>query len=230
MTVTAIIVAAGQGLRMETAVRKQYMALNGEPILVHTLRVFGGVEAVGHICLVVPAEDIEFCRTYLFDQVTSRQKKTLVAGGKERQDSVFNGLQTIADRDGIVLVHDGVRPLVSVDIINACIQEAKRSGACITGIPAFDTLKRLTGDNQIEETLDRQPIWMAQTPQAFSLDILRRAHQQAAAEGYRATDDAMLVERLGQPVNMVLGSRMNIKITTQEDLALAEALVAAETR
>jgi 2-C-methyl-D-erythritol 4-phosphate cytidylyltransferase len=91
-------------------------------------------------------------------------------------------------------------------------------------------LKRLTGDNQIEETLDRQPIWMAQTPQAFSLDILRRAHQQAAAEGYRATDDAMLVERLGQPVNMVLGSRMNIKITTQEDLALAEALVAAETR
>jgi 2-C-methyl-D-erythritol 4-phosphate cytidylyltransferase len=230
MTATAIIVAAGQGLRMEAAVRKQYMALNGEPVLVHTLKAFCSADVIQQICLVVPAEDMAFCKEYLIDRVAHPERITLVAGGKERQDSVFSGLQAVTDRSGIILVHDGVRPFISVDLINACIREAERSGACLAGIPAFDTLKQLTDDQIIEKTLDRRRIWLAQTPQAFAFDILLRAHIQADAEGYRATDDAMLVERLGNPVKMVHGSRMNLKITTQEDLALAEALVAMAMR
>jgi 2-C-methyl-D-erythritol 4-phosphate cytidylyltransferase len=228
MKVTAIIVAAGQGLRMEAAVRKQYMALKGEPILLHTLRAFCSAPAVQEICLVVPEEDMAFCSEYLLPRLSARQRIQLVAGGAERQDSVFNGLQAVSDPDRIILVHDGVRPFISIDLINACIQETMRSGACLAGIPAFDTLKQLTDDHTIEKTLDRQGIWLAQTPQAFTFDILSRAHKKAAAEGYRATDDAMLVERLGKPVKMVHGSRMNIKITTKEDLKLAEALAATE--
>ena len=223
--VWAIIVAAGQGRRLGDPVRKQYQVVAGLPVIAHTLRVFDACTIVDEMVLCVPREDIEFCREKLIKPANTTKNITLVPGGDSRQNSVFNGLQAIDANDGIIVIHDGVRPFITPDQIAACVKGAEDYGACILGIPAFDTLKRVKDNDSIIETVDREGIWMAQTPQAFRSDLIIRAHRQARQKGHRATDDASLLERLGVDVKIIRGSRNNVKITDQDDLQLARTLL-----
>ena len=222
--VYAIIVAAGKGLRLKGALRKQYITLDGIPILRHTLNKFDSCEQVNQIIVVAPKEDLDFCRNEILISAKLQKDVHLVAGGAERQDSVLSGLNAIESEDGIVLIHDGVRPFVRQSHLVACINGAAEFGACILGIPAFDTVKKVSSTNEITQTLKRDNLWLAQTPQAFQLKLIKKAHETAKQEGFIGTDDASLVERLGEVVKIIPGSRSNMKITDQEDLELAQAL------
>ena len=223
--ISALIVAAGQGVRMGSSQRKQYLQLYGSPVLVHTLRAFDRCPDIRSILVVVPPTEMDYCNNEILPAAAPKSPVKLIAGGRRRQDSVFNGLQCLGDGPGLVLIHDGVRPLVPMKLIHNCIQGALQWGACIPGVQAVDTLKQTDAQGNILGTLPRESIWMAQTPQAFSLPIIRRAHLEARRQGLEATDDASLVEALGVPVHVISGSRENIKITTPEDMAYAEALL-----
>lgn len=223
--VDAIIVAAGKGIRMNDSVRKQYIVLDGVPILKHTLKIFDSCQLVSQIILVIPKEDFDFCRNDILMPAKLQKNINLVAGGAERQDSVYNGLQIIKPDDGIVVIHDGVRPFVRQAQLVACIKGAAEFGACIIGIPAFDTVKQVNAKNEIVQTHRRETMWLAQTPQAFRAKLITKAHEAAIQDGFIGTDDASLVERLGQNVKIIPGSRSNIKITSQEDLELARAIL-----
>ena len=225
--VSAIIVAAGKGIRMDDKIRKQYLWLGDCPILNYTLRVFASCNLIDKIFLVVDREDFDFCHKNILSALKPQKKVILVAGGEERQDSVYNGLMAIDDNpESIIVIHDGVRPFLSSEQLTACISGAQESGACILGIPAYDTVKKVNNSGYIDQTLERGFIWLAQTPQAFKYDVIRKAHENARKEGYTGTDDALLVERLGKRVKIIKGSRYNIKITTREDLLLAQAIKA----
>jgi 2-C-methyl-D-erythritol 4-phosphate cytidylyltransferase len=225
MSVSAIIVAGGKGIRMGAATRKQYMLLAGKPVVCHTIEVFDACSCIEEIYLVVPPDDLDTCSERWISSLTLHKRIHLVAGGIERQDSVYRGIQSVSvQRCEIVVIHDAVRPFASSRIIEACVEEARVSGACIVGMPAMETAK-LVHSGQIERTLDRNTIWMAQTPQAFDLSLIRTAHENARSERFTGTDDAMLVERLGRKVRIIPGSRLNMKITTPEDLALAEGIL-----
>jgi len=223
--VYAIIVAGGKGIRMSDALRKQYIALDGIPILTRTLSVFNHCDLIDQIIVAVPEEDIEFCRSQIIAAADLQKEISLVIGGPQRQDSVYNSLKTIEADDGIVLIHDGVRPFVKPAHLVACIKEAKKHGACILGIPAFDTVKHVNAKNEIIRTPQRDILWLAQTPQAFQVHLIKNAHLTAKQEGFIGTDDASLVERLGAVVKIIPGSRCNIKITDPEDLQLARAIL-----
>ena len=223
--VAAIIVAAGKGVRMQDSKRKQYLPLAGLPIIAHTLTIFGNCDLVDHIYLIIPRDDFVFCRERILNRIKPAAKVTLVAGGARRQESVYRGLQQLDPGCRIVVIHDGVRPFVQPDQITACISGAQKIGACILGIPAYDTLKQVDQSGNIVNTTARDAIWLAQTPQAFRYDLIKKAHEQARLDGYQGTDDASLVERLGAPVRIIRGSRSNIKITTKEDLEIARALL-----
>lgn len=226
--VTAIIVAAGQGRRMEGDRRKQYLSLAGLPILTRTLMVFHRCDAVDEIVLVVPEDDIDFCRETILKPEGLSRNITLSPGGERRQDSVFNGLKEVNPSCRIVVIHDGVRPFVQNDQIIACIDGARQFGACILGVPAYETLKQVDPSDHIIRTLKRDDVWLAQTPQAFGHDLIRKAHDRARIENYTATDDASLVEKLGATVKIVKGSRRNIKITVKEDLEMARWVLSEE--
>ncbi len=221
--VSVIIVAAGKGTRMGAATRKQYLSLSGVPIVGITLGVFDGCDAIQGIFLVIPENDFDFCRDEVLVPLNLQNRVTLVPGGATRQDSVYKGLSALDDPGGIVLIHDGVRPFVRHEEIMACIRAAEADGACILGLPAFDTLKGVNAAGYIEQTFERAGVWLAQTPQAFQYELICRAHESAIAEGFTGTDDASLVERMGKAVRVISGSRYNIKITTPEDLRIAAA-------
>lgn len=224
MSVSAIIVAGGKGIRMGTVTRKQYMLLAGKPIVCHTLEVFNACSCIEEIYLVVPPDDLATCSEKWISSQAFHKRMHLVAGGVERQDSVYRGIQAVSGRRcEVVVIHDAVRPFVNSDMIEACVDVARVSGACIVGMPVMDTAKQVNS-GQIERTLDRNVIWMAQTPQAFDLNLIRTAHENARMDRFMGTDDAMLVERLGRKVCIIAGSRLNMKITTPEDLALAEMI------
>jgi 2-C-methyl-D-erythritol 4-phosphate cytidylyltransferase len=222
---SAIIVAAGQGLRMGGPVSKQYLSLAGVPILGRTLNVFEKSGLFEEIIVVVGAADKEHCARQVFDKTKMARSVRIVAGGRDRQESVYNGLEASNGHDDdTVLIHDGVRPFVSEDTLVQCLEAVKTHGTCIAAVPACDTLKQIGANGRITETLPRDAVWLAQTPQGFRLGQIRAAHRQARQEGFVGTDDAQLVERLGQTVMVVPGSRVNIKITTPDDLLLAEAI------
>jgi 2-C-methyl-D-erythritol 4-phosphate cytidylyltransferase len=225
MMVSAIIVAAGKGQRMHTGIRKQYLPIAGRTVLGHTLNKIDACEDIDSIYLVVPEEDFAYCRKKVLSPANLRKPAHLVAGGKQRQNSVYNGLEALEQKRGLVVVHDGVRPLIEPQQISSCIAVAQDNGACILGIPAFDTIKRVDDANTIETTINRECLWLAQTPQVFRYNILHRAHRKAITDGYAGTDDALLVERIGYRVKIISGSKTNLKITTTEDLAIAEALL-----
>jgi len=226
----ALIVAAGEGVRMGSHTRKQYLPLNGKPVLLHTLEVFDSCPAIQTIFLVLPPGDLGYCEETVLKPGFLEKPICMVSGGPTRQDSVHNGLTAIdrkSERDlhDIVVIHDGVRPLVTGRQIGACIDAASASGACILGVPASDTLKQVDTSGCITQTVKRDMVWQAQTPQVFRFDLIRNAYHQAKQTGYRATDDASLLENLGHPVSIVTGSRYNIKITHEEDLKTAEAIL-----
>jgi len=228
--ISGIIVAAGKGVRMNRTVRKQYLNLEGQPILCHTLEAIGGCNIIDEIVLVVPEEDFDYCRRHILPVSGLEKKTTLVAGGPERQDSVYSGLLAVEESDDIVVIHDGVRPFIQQQSLVDCVENAKRFGACILGIPASDTIKNVSSSGFIDGTLDRETMWLAQTPQAFRYRIIKEAHDAARRDGYRATDDALLVERLGHKVKIVRGDRYNLKITTAEDLVIASAILQTRSK
>ena len=225
--VSAIIVAAGQGTRMQGEQRKQYLSLAGIPILARTLAVFDKCDPIKQIILVIPQDDFNFCQENILEPAGLTLKIIMAPGGERRQESVFNGLKEVDTTCSIVVIHDGVRPFVQNEQLIECIDGARESGACIMGVPAYETLKQVDASAHILRTLKRDDVWLAQTPQAFRHDLIRKAHDRARMEGYSATDDACLVERLGAPVKIITGSRNNIKITIKEDLEMANWLLAS---
>ncbi|WP_432822981.1 2-C-methyl-D-erythritol 4-phosphate cytidylyltransferase [Trichloromonas sp.] len=226
MSVIVLIPAAGMGRRMQASLNKQYLALDERPILAHTLTLFDDHPRVDHIYIISPADEIPYCRREVVQRFGFRKVRDVIAGGAERQDSVRNGLRAChAGEDDIVLIHDGVRPFFPPRLLEAVIDTAARVGGCVVGVPVKDTIKEVA-DGLITGTPERGRLWQAQTPQGFRFPLILDAHEQALFEGWRGTDDASLVERLGLPVAMLEGSYRNIKITTPEDLVLARAFLA----
>lgn len=209
---------------MNRPLAKQYLTLGQDPILLHTIKAFETCDRIDQLVVVVPESDLDYCRDRILTGTSGRLPITLAAGGSERQESVQRGLAHLGDETAVVVIHDGVRPFIEPDQIAQCIDEAAAHGACILGLPVTDTLKQ-TQDGFIQSTVDRSSLWRAQTPQAFRLALIREAHAKASAGNVHVTDDAALMERLGQPVKIIPGNRSNIKITTPEDLAYARLLV-----
>lgn len=210
---------------MQTPVNKPFLLLQGMPVIVHTLQVFDSCNEVGEIILVCAEGEKTIFEDLLFRHEIKKVTR-IVSGGAERQDSVFNGLQAVAADTGIVLVHDGARPLVDAAIIQNVIAAAENCGAAIAAVSVKDTVKTVDDGGLVVETLDRSRLYQAQTPQGFRYDVIMKAYEQARAAGFLGTDDAMLVERMGVRVQVAPGAYENIKITTAEDLILAEAFLA----
>ncbi|MEK5419652.1 MULTISPECIES: 2-C-methyl-D-erythritol 4-phosphate cytidylyltransferase [Paenibacillus] len=218
-SVGVVIVAAGRGTRMGTAESKQYLLLQGKPIIVHTLEVFQQHELISEIVLVTGEEDIKRCREWI--QLYKLDKvKAIVTGGSERQHSVHKGLLKLTTQ--WVMVHDGVRPFVQPNEIEACYERAKQMGASVLAVPVKDTIKQVDNEGQVLSTPDRRSLWAIQTPQTFRLSDLLEAYAAAERDGFLGTDDSSLAERAGIPVSVVEGSYRNIKITTPDDLDYAE--------
>ena len=225
MRVNAVIVAAGEGKRMGGNVPKVFLPLGGRPLILHTLSRFAASQ-VRRVILVAAAQELSRCEQWIrSDPELSGLDWTLQAGGPRRQDSVSRGLERLDDDCEIVIIHDGARPLVSPGLIDRCVEAAGREGAVVVSIPVRDTIKIVSESRRVQSTPPRDSLREIQTPQAFRVEIIREAHLQADREGIEATDDAMLVERLGKSVTLLEGERTNIKITTPEDFLLAEALI-----
>jgi 2-C-methyl-D-erythritol 4-phosphate cytidylyltransferase len=223
--VTVLIPAAGMGKRMGKAVAKQFLPLGDKPMLAHTLLAFQRSSDIDEIIPILSQEDMEICLREIIERYHITKVKTLVVGGKERQESVSHGLQKLEKNASIVLVHDGVRPFVTQEMIREVVEHA-RKGECVTvGVPLKDTIKEVDDQGMVRQTLDRSRLWSIQTPQAFPAKILKHAYEESARHSSFGTDDAMLVERAGGKVRVILGSYENIKITTQEDLILAEEIL-----
>jgi 2-C-methyl-D-erythritol 4-phosphate cytidylyltransferase len=227
MDAVAILVAAGRGERMEAERPKAFLDLGGEPLLLRAARAFEAAPSVGRLVAVVPDAQAETARQLL---APLPKLLAVVAGGERRQDSVLAGLGQVPDGfEGVVLVHDAARPLVDVELIEAVAQQAAATGAALPVLPLVDTVKRVRG-GRVVETLDRAELGGAQTPQGFRCALLREACEAARRAGLAVTDEAMAVERLGHAVYAVPGSKRNRKITTPDDLAWAEAVVAGILR
>src|SRR6266446_3687292 len=237
MKVFVIVPAAGLGTRMgppsvaktkKKALSKQFKGRRGVPILLHTLRKFVAAPEVYEIIVALRKDEIAGFRTQLEKQYPEilNKRLQLVEGGEHRQDSVASALAAVAaDADDIVLIHDGVRPFVTLEIIAEVIAAARKHGAAIAGMPAMDTVKQVERTAEgalIKTTIPRASVVMAQTPQGFRYDILKKAFDEAAAVGFLGTDEASLIERAGHPVAVVMGSPRNLKITTPADMELAE--------
>ncbi len=225
----AIIVAGGKGLRMGSDTKKQYLKICDIPVLTKTLHVFDKCSFIHHLILVVPKEDTTYCKQQILDPYNFGKSVLITKGGNERQDSVFQGLKMAkkyvkSPNKAIVLIHDGVRPFISEQLIKNCVEKAITKGACIPGIKIVETIKKVKEGDLIQETVNREKFYTAQTPQAFKLSLLLHAYEHAQKNDFVGTDDASLVERMGTSVCIVEGLKTNIKITTPEDLVFAEYL------
>ena len=219
MNVTAIIAAAGAGRRMKSDRPKQLLTLDDTPILIYTVRKFDSCRLISRILDAAPQESVDEVRRLIAGAGFSKPV-SVVQGGARRQDSVAVAMQHLSPETTIVAVHDAVRPFVKVDEIEAVIAEAEKSGAAVLAIPIVDTVKQIRKE-VIDSTLTREHLVLAQTPQAFRIEILTEAFERARRDEYYGTDESSLVERLGLPVAVVRGSERNIKITRPDDLALA---------
>lgn len=220
--VGAVIVAAGRGSRMGTAVSKQFLLLQGKPVAVHTLEAFQHHERIGEIVLVVGAGDVETCTGWVREYGLSKVK-AVIAGGGERQHSVHLGLKELETE--WVMVHDGVRPFVESAEIETCYAQAQRTGASVLAVPVKDTIKQVDAEGMVTATPDRRSLWSIQTPQTFRLNDLLQAYEAAERDGFLGTDDSSLAERIGIRVSVAEGSYRNIKLTTPEDLDYAEYIL-----
>jgi len=225
MKADAIIVSAGKGQRFMTGRKKQFFSLGGKPILAHTLDPFDACPLIQSIFLVVGQEDQDYCLKEIIEKYKYRKISRVIPGGKQRQDSVKNGLDALPAHSEIVVIHDGVRPFVAKEMIEDSIHSAIRFGAAIIAMPVKDTIKMAQADGTVLKTLDRESLYQAQTPQTFQTPLIREAYLRAFDDNFVGTDDASLVERLGKKVHILPGSYTNIKITTLEDLMLAELIL-----
>jgi len=225
MKADAIVVSAGKGQRFAEGRKKQFLALAGKPILAHTLDKFETCPLIRSICLVVALEDMDYCLKEIVEEYRFHKISQIVPGGKQRQESVKNGIEALPGDTEIVAIHDGVRPLVTREIIEESIHAAARFQAVVIAIPVKDTIKQVDPKGIVLKTLDRETLWQVQTPQTFQAKVIREAFHRAMEDGFLGTDDASLVERLGVEVHVLPGSYTNIKITTPDDLALAEVFL-----
>lgn len=219
---TAIIMAAGKGKRMQTAVSKQFLPVCGKEILAWTVDVFEKSPLVDTILLMASADGKEDVQ-HLWDSYGWKKVAAVLEGGKERQNSVANGLAAVGEETDIVLIHDGVRPFVTEEMIADSIVAAQAYGGAVIGVPAKDTIKVCSADGLAVETPDRSALWQIQTPQTFQRSLIVDAYEKAEKDGFLGTDDASVAEFAGHQVKVVMGSYRNIKITTKEDLVIAEA-------
>jgi len=231
LKVTVLVPAAGSGTRMGSGARKQFLLLGGMPILAHTLRRLEQVPEVVEVIPIVPEDEMEHCLEKCVECQDLKKVKRVVPGGAQRQDSVYNGLKAIDGKaTDCVMVHDGVRPFITTGLIQELLLALHDCDGAILAVHAKDTLKEAGKDCIVTRTLDRARCYQVQTPQAFKLQVLKDAFAKAYAEGYYGTDEASLVERYGGRVKVVQGSYVNIKITTPEDMILAEAILRIEAR
>ncbi len=223
-TIYAIVPAAGRGVRMGKDRPKQFLEVSSKPILLHTLQALSKADFLSGIILAVPRDYMSEAERLAEECVLPSKgdfRIRVVAGGAERQDSVYNALMALPEDCEWVLIHDGVRPMVTSELLEKTLAAARKTGAAIAAVPATDTVKRVS-QGRVVETLSRDSIWMVQTPQGFRKRDLLAAYEEARKRGWSATDDAGLMERLGAPVEVIEGDRFNIKVTTPEDLRIAE--------
>lgn len=226
MKSTAIILAAGQGKRMHSRVQKQFLSLKGKPVLYYSLACFQNSPEIQEIILVTSAESVEYCKKEIVQNYGFSKVKKIIPGGKERYDSVFQGLLACTDCD-YVYIHDGARPFVTEEIIVRAEKTVKKYGGCVVGMPSKDTVKIADEKQFIAQTPRRSLVWTVQTPQAFSYGLIRRAYEKARQKSMdNITDDAMVAEVYENiQIPLVEGSYENIKITTPEDLLIAERIL-----
>ncbi len=225
MYCSVVIVAAGKGKRMGTDIKKQYLALKGKEVLAHTIDQFEKCKEIDEIIIVTGKEEIDYCREHIWKKYGYTKIKTIVAGGRERQDSVYNGLLQVSGETNIVLIHDGARPFIRVEQIRESIETAANEGACVVGVPMKDTVKKCDENQFVKETPSRDTLWVIQTPQTFKYDWIMKAYEEGMKNNLAATDDSMMVEALGYCVKVVQGRYDNIKITTPEDLVIAKSMM-----
>jgi 2-C-methyl-D-erythritol 4-phosphate cytidylyltransferase len=226
--IIAIVPAAGLGKRFSVSFRKPFVNLNGIPLLIHTLKRLHDVKSITEIIPVLRQQDIkrgfEMVKTYRLDKI-----KQIVPGGQERQDSVYNALKLLdrvdSYRESLILIHDGVRPLISSKLIEKLIKGIKGFDGVVPGIPVKETLKEVATDGIVISTVKREKFWTIQTPQIFPIEVIKKAYDRAHADGFYATDDAALVERIGGRVKIILGNPFNIKVTTPEDFDMIKLLL-----
>ncbi|HAE91097.1 2-C-methyl-D-erythritol 4-phosphate cytidylyltransferase [Tissierella praeacuta] len=222
--VSVIIAAAGMSNRMGSKINKQFIAVGGKPILAHTIEKFERCRYIDEIILVAKEEEIEYCRKEIVKKYKFNKVANIIRGGKERQDSIYNGILALSEKTDIVLTHDGARPFVKIENIEDGIKGTIAHGACVIGVPVTDTIKVVGENKTIDNTPQRALLWAAQTPQCFFKHILIKGYEKAIDNGFVGTDDSSIVERIGYDVKMIMGSYENIKITTPEDIILAESL------
>lgn len=226
---TAIVLAAGRGRRMGTQTAKQYLGLEGKPILAYALEVFEQSEVIDDILLMTDEAHVDYCKKEICEKYGIKKVSAVAPGGKERYESVWKALCILKERRqaGYVMIHDGARPFLTGDILERVYKQVQVQRACVVGMPVKDTIKLINKEGQIINSPDRSLVWQAQTPQAFALPLIIEAFEKQMKEDCsHVTDDAMVVEKqMGIPVYMVEGSYRNIKITTPEDLVIAEALL-----
>ena len=225
---TAVIVAAGKGKRMGTEISKQFLPLCGKEILAHTVEKFEKAACIRDIILVTGGDALQDVRQ-MVQEYGWKKIISVTEGGKERQDSVFLGLQQVPQDTEIVLIHDGVRPFVTEEILERSIAAAKETGGCVAGVPAKDTIKVCDAEGFAIATPNRSTLRQIQTPQTFRRKEILAAYEKAKADGFLGTDDASVAEHSGFPVRVIMGSYSNIKITTKDDLLIGAAFLKEET-
>ncbi len=222
---TAIIVGAGKGKRMNEKINKIFLSLVGKPIVCSTIEKFENLDLIDNIILVVNKDDENEIKR-IIEKNQYKKIKKIVSGGEKRQDSVYNGIKAVenADDEDIILIHNAANPFVSEETIKETTEAAKEHGAAVAAIKAKDTIKEVDGDNFAVKTLDREKLWQMQTPQAIKYGLVKKAFEKAYEDNFYGTDDVALVERLGEKVKVVETNKENIKITTPEDLQIAEKI------
>jgi len=220
--VTAIIAAGGLGKRFGNCVKKQFLELAGQPVLYHSLHRFEECKLVSDIVLVLPGDELDSYKNRIKKESRFNKIIHVVPGGRRRQDSVYNAFNILSEETDIVVVHDAARPLISSGLIESTIIEAVNKGCAVCAVRVKDTVKKSGYNNHIESTLDRESLYLAQTPQAFRYEIIKKAYENAIADNFLGTDESSLVERIGYKPSIVPGSIYNIKITEPADINLAE--------
>lgn len=224
MFCSVVIVAAGSGKRMNLEISKQFINIHDKPILAHTIEKFESCSKIDEIILVLSKDNIDYCKDDIVYKYNFKKVSKYIIGKDERQFSVYEGIKAVSSDTDIILVHDGVRPFVKIKDIEKVISNANLNGAATLGVKTRNTIKICNSSNKVVNTPNRNFVWEIQTPQAFKRNLILEAHKSALHNNFFGTDDAMLVEALGQEITVVEGSYSNIKITTIEDIFLANAI------
>lgn len=223
--ISVVIPAAGMGKRMNNNINKQYIKLEGKEVLARTVEKFNNNKFIDEIIVVARADEVEFCKENIINRYGFDKVKSIISGGNERMNSVYNGLKKVKKDCNIVLIHDGARPFITDKIIKQSIDETIKFDSTVVGVKVKDTIKIVDNNNKVIDTPDRDYIWAVQTPQTFKYDIIMGCYDKAISENIKVTDDSMIAEKYGYSVKMILGDYNNIKITTPEDLLFGEKIL-----